>query len=303
MLIERSEQLSPKKSLEEAAIEGRKGELTDYTIYSKLSHMGKDKKLCEIFSKLAATEHKHYLFWGRYCKYESVRPDYAKVYTLLFLRHLLGAAFVVKYLESTEGDAVKNYSSLRALIPSKDKKLLEMIIKDEESHEKAFADQIQDSYIKYVSFIVLGLADALVEVTAIYTGSLGVYHSTILTGLAGIIAGAAASISMASAAYLQAKQGFKGSPFTAAGYTGASYFLSTLVLAAPYFLTSTMFTAMASSIALCVLIIASVSWYNSIMTGSNFKKDFTELAGIMFATAIILFIIGMLIRHVFGISV
>ena len=69
---------------------------------------------------------------------------------------------------------------------------------------------------------MLGLADALVEVTAIYTGSLGVYHSTMLTGLAGIIAGAAASISMASAAYLQAKQGFKGSPFVAAGYTGSS---------------------------------------------------------------------------------
>ena len=285
------------------SIEGRRGEITDYTIYSKLSQTGKDRKLAGIFSNLAATEHKHYLFWGRYCKNETVHPDWVKVYFMLFLRHVLGAAFVVKYLESTEEAAVNNYKSLRTLIPGSDKKLLEMIIVDEEKHEKAFADQIQDSYIKYVSFIVLGLADALVEVTAIYTGSLGVYHSTILTGLAGIIAGAAASISMASAAYLQAKQGFKGSPFVAAGYTGSSYFLSTLILAAPYFLTSTIFTAMVSSMTLCVLIIASVSWYNSIMTGSRFKKDFLELAGIMFATAIILFIIGLLIRHAFGISV
>lgn len=284
-------------------MEARIGEITDYTIYSKLSHIEKDKKLVSIFSSLAATEHKHYLFWGRYCKNEAVHPDTLKVYFMLFLRYFLGSAFVVKYLESTEGAAVKNYTSQRTLVPKKDRALLETIIKDEEEHEKAFADQIQGSYIKYISFIVLGLADALVEVTAIYTGSLGVYHSTMLTGLAGIIAGAAASISMASAAYLQAKQGFKGSPFIAAGYTGASYFLSTLVLAVPYFLTSTVFTAMVSSITLCVLIIASVSWYNSILTGSNFKKDFAELAGIMFATAIILFIIGLLIRSAFGINI
>ncbi len=285
------------------SIAGCRDEITDYTIYTRLSNIGKDKKLAGIFSRLAATEHKHYLFWSRYCKGVEVHPDTPKIYFMLFLRHVLGAAFVVKYLESTEATAVRNYNSIRSLIPKKDEKLLDAIIKDEEEHEKAIADQIQGSYIKYISFIVLGLADALVEVTAIFTGSLGVYHSTTLTGLAGIIAGAAASISMASAAYLQAKQGFKGSPFIAAAYTGSSYFLSTLVLAMPYFLTSTMYNAMAISIALCVLIIASVSWYNSILTGSNFKKDFTELAGIMFVTAIILFIIGLLIRNAFGIVV
>ena len=198
------EKLSQRESLEEISAAGCRGEITDHTIYLKLSRIGKDKRLSRIFSELAATEHKHYLFWKRYCKGRTIRPDEAKVYFMLFLRYVLGAAFVVKYLEGTEASAVKNYNSLKGLIPKEGRKQFNTIIIDEERHEKAFTDQIKGSYIKYISFIVLGLADALVEVTAIYTGSLGVYHSTILTGLAGIIAGAAASISMASAAYLQA---------------------------------------------------------------------------------------------------
>jgi len=70
-------------------------------------------------------------------------------------------------------------------------------------------EQMQGQYLKYISFVILGLADAIVEISGIHAGSLGIYHSTEITGLAGIVAGAAASIAMASAAYAQAKQGFQ----------------------------------------------------------------------------------------------
>ena len=100
------------------------------------------------------------------------------------------------------------------------------MIEDEKGHETAFADVVAGSYVIYISFIVLGLADALVEIAGIHAGSLGIYKSTELTGLAGIVAGAAASLAMASAAFAQAKQGFEGSPGLAAAYTGGSYFVA-----------------------------------------------------------------------------
>src|SRR3989442_13860801 len=89
-----------------------------------------------------------------------------------------------------------------------------------------------------MSFIVLGLADAVVEISGIHAGSLGIYGKTELAGLAGIIAWLAASIAMASAAYAQAKQGFEGSAKWSAIYTGVSYMITAVLLALPSFLTA-----------------------------------------------------------------
>jgi VIT1/CCC1 family predicted Fe2+/Mn2+ transporter len=285
-----------------AAKESR-DELTDYTVYKRLSKVGADTRLKGIFSTLADTELRHFKFWTRYSRNENVEPHASKVRFVLLLRRVFGATFAIKYLEKGEAAAIKKYEALAGAIPRRDLKQFRAMIVDEKVHERTFIEQVRGAHAKYISFIVLGLADALVEVTAIYAGSLGVYNSTTLTGLAGIIAGIAASISMASAAFAQAKNGFEGSPTTAAAYTGVSYFAGTAILAVPYFLTANMLTAIASSITLCVLVIASVSWYNSVISNSDFRKDFAEFAGVMFAATIILFIIGTVIRHALGISV
>lgn len=285
-----------------ALVEGR-DELTDYTIYKALSTIGNDQNIKSIFSKLAAMEHTHYAFWKKYCKDNAVEPHASKVRFVLLLRRFLGPSFLIKYLEGGEASAIKKYEAIRHLIPREDKEFFELMIKDEEKHERAFADQIESSYVRYMSFIVLGLADALVEVAGIHAGSLGIYDSTFLTGLAGIIAGAAASLSMASAAFAQAKQGFEGSASKAAAYTGFSYFIGAVILASPYFITGNPIAAIVTSLIFGMMMIALVSWYNSVMSSSNMKRDFLELAGVMIAATIVLFVLGFVIRHVFGISI
>ena len=139
------------------------------------------------------------------------------------------------------------------MIPPEDKATFEEMVEDEKEHERKLASDVEGSYIKYISFIVLGLADALVEIAGIHAGSLGIYNSTLITGLAGIIAGAAASIAMASAAYAQAKQGFQGSAGLSAFYTGISYFVSAVILATPYFLTEDKYLAIFSSLVLGII--------------------------------------------------
>ena len=65
------------------------------------------------------------------------------------------------------------------------------MLQDEAAHEKEFEQKTEGGAVKYISFIVLGLADALVEIAGIHAGSLGIYNSTHgYAGLAGIVAGA-----------------------------------------------------------------------------------------------------------------
>jgi VIT1/CCC1 family predicted Fe2+/Mn2+ transporter len=154
-----------------------------------------------------------------------------------------------------------------------------------------------------MSFIVLGLADAVVEISGIHAGSLGIYAKTELAGLAGVVAGMAASIAMASAAYAQAKQGFEGSAKWSAIYTGVSYMFTAIFLALPYFLTGSMVTALGISLIVGVALVAAMTYYDTVISARKFKRQFAEIAGIIMAASFALYIAGTLIRQLFGIVI
>ena len=298
--------MSITETLAKVAKKSSRDEYTDYLVYTKLAAKQKNRpNLEQALTSLANAEKKHYSFWIRYTddKSEVMRPDKLLIALVMFLRFFLGMTFAIKYLEKHEEKVIKRYKSIAELIPQSDRALFEDMVADEERHEKTFADQTQGNYVKYISFITLGLADAIVEISGIHAGSLGIYASTELTGLAGIVAGAAASIAMASAAYAQAKQGFQGSASISATFTGVSYFVNAIILATPYFLTRTMTVAITSSVILAIIIIAFVSYYNSIISSSSFVRDFSELAGIMLGATVILFLFGVFIRTVLGIQI
>ncbi len=135
-----------------------------------------------------------------------VKPHVMGIWGTLFLRDVLGVTFITKFLELHEHRAVTEYKKLLPDIPPSHRERFREIIKDEEFHEKSFIGQLKEKRIAYIGFIVLGLADAIVEITGVHAGFLGVTGSTLLAGISGVIVGFAAAISMGSAAYLQAKQ-------------------------------------------------------------------------------------------------
>jgi VIT1/CCC1 family predicted Fe2+/Mn2+ transporter len=280
-------------------------EYTDYMVYKRMADSARAKKsaIAPVLSNLSDTEYKHYLFWKRYASTSEIKQNSVIVNFTRFLQLVLGTTFVVKFLESHEGRVIQKYKAVEKFIPSEDHQEYEEMIRDEEEHEKTFASQAQGSYVRYISFIILGLADAIVEISGIHAGSLGIYKSTELTGLAGIVAGASASVAMASAAYAQAKQGFQGRPLISAIATGASYFVSAVALATPYFLTHSQIAALLASVGFAVAIIAFASYYNSIISGSNFVRDFAELAGVMLGATVALYFFGLAIGSAFGITV
>ncbi len=298
-------QLAVIETLQEVAKDGAADEYTDYLVYKRLAESGrtKDPKLRAILTKLSSAEYKHYEFWSKYSPEIKVRPSMSTIYLTLFLRFIFGITFATKYLEKHEDDVVKRYKSVGHMIPESDKAGFDEMVADEVEHEEAFLTETEGKYIKYISFVVLGLADAIVEISGIHAGSLGIYNRTELAGLAGIVAGAAASIAMASAAYAQAKQGFQGSASISASFTGISYFVSAIILATPYFLTKVMSIALGTSFTLAILIIAFISYYNSIISNSHFLRDFSELAGITLGATAALFVFGLVIRSIFGITI
>ena len=294
-----------KQELSEIAEGEARDEMTDYTTYKRLAGSEKSQSNREMFEKLSAMERTHYDLWMKYRPQGSKEagPKMATVSLVLFLRRLFGASFAIKFLERREKSTAARYEALKPSVPAEDQAAFQTMIDDEKGHETAFADYVAGTYVKYISFIVLGLADALVEIAGIHAGSLGIYNSTELTGLAGIVAGAAASLAMASAAFAQAKQGFEGSPGLAAGYTGGSYFVAAVLLALPYFLTKAMVYAITSSVVVGLLIIAFVTWYNSIIVGSRFLREFSVLAGVMLGATLALYVFGSVVRALFGITI
>lgn len=276
----------------DVAFESARDEYTDFAVYKRLSELRfKTREFSRTLRRLAGMEYRHYMLWKKYCPGRKPTINRLTVYMIVLLRYLLGVTFAVRYLERNEKKTIAKYKDLASMIPSKDKKQYNEMIADEEEHEIKLSD-FNEPQIKYISFIVLGLADALVEIAGIHAGSLGIYKSTELAGLAGIIAGAAASIAMASAAYAQAKTGFKGSAALSAVYTGLSYFITAVILATPYFLTKVMVDALGASLFFAVLLIAFISFYGAVISGSAFKKDFVEITLIMFGATGALYLLG-----------
>ena len=145
-------------------------------------------------------------------------------------------------------------------------------------------------------------SDCLTNSSSCSSSSFSIESKSCLSA-SGIVAGAAASIAMASAAYAQAKQGFQGSASVSAAFTGVSYFINAIILATPYFLTKVMSVAIGTSLTLAIFIIAFITYYNSIMTKSGFARDFTEMAGIVLGASAGLFLFGLAIKSLLGITV
>ncbi|MDI6704563.1 MAG: VIT1/CCC1 transporter family protein [bacterium] len=82
--------------------------------------------------------------------------------------------------------------------------------------------------------MVLGLNDALVELTGALAGFTFALQNTRVVAMAGLITGVAASLSMTTSEYLSTKsEGGAKSPFKASVYTGSAYVLTVMFLIFP----------------------------------------------------------------------
>jgi VIT1/CCC1 family predicted Fe2+/Mn2+ transporter len=274
-------------------------ELTQHIVYNKLAAAEKNPVNRAALERLSEQENSHYEFWKALTPKKDIAPRWSTVRLLSFLRGLLGVTFITKFLESYENNTLENYQHIATAIPESQKARFNEIVEDEKSNEKVLISQLTEKRVSYIGFIVLGLADAIVEITGVHAGFLGVTGSTLIAGISGVIVGFAAAISMGSASYLQAKQDPEKSAFLSGFATWASYFCSVILLAFPYFLIHTMITAFTVSSLIGIALIAGFTFYGAVVFDRAFLREFTEAVGLMLGTALATFILGTIVGSVF----
>ncbi|HXG00787.1 MAG TPA: VIT1/CCC1 family protein [Bacteroidota bacterium] len=276
-------------------------EYTDHLVYQKLAARENNAERRETLMSLSHQEEAHYKFWNSLLDGYEPRVRRLFLQMVVLMRYLFGVTFAVKFLERHEEQVIEEYRRVRPQLDGEAGTRLDQIIADEEKHEDFFIGQINEGVVKYLGFIVLGLADAIIEITGVHAGFLGVTSSTTMAGVAGLVVGFAAAISMATAAYLQAKQSTERNPITSALITGFSYILAVVFLALPYFLTGNMLLAFIVSLFMAMLLTAYFTFYSAVLFDRHFGKEFLESSALTIGTAIATYLFGEFLGRLFGI--
>lgn len=274
----------------------QKNEITEYHIYKKLAKKtgGENRK---ILLKIAEEELNHYNIWKRFTDTD-VKPNKFKIFRFYFISRIFGLTFGLKLMERGEENAQQSYSGIGLKLPE-----IENIIKEEGDHEDELLQMLDENFLKYTGSIVLGLNDALVELTGALAGFTLALKNARLIALVGLVTGIAAALSMASSEYLSTKaEGTEKSPVKASVFTGFAYIITVSLLIFPYLIFANYFVCLAITLLVAVFIIYIFNYYISVTMDLSFRKHFLEMILLSFGVAALSFFIGYLLRSVLGVE-
>jgi len=276
----------------------QKTETTEYHVYTRLARVIRIEKNSDVLDRIGHDEAEHAQFWSEYTG-KTFGPSRFKVFLYVAIARVLGITFALKLLEHGEERAQVNYEKIIEHIPE-----ARRIYEEEEGHEDELIGLLKEERLSYMGSVVLGLNDALVELTGALAGLTLALQNTALIAVAGLITGIAASMSMAASEYLSQKsEGKGGKAVKSAAYTGVAYIFTVIVLILPYLILANVFVALAVTLALAALIIAGFNFYISVAEDLPFAGRFWEMTILSFSIAALSFGIGFVIRAVFGVEV
>ena len=278
-------------------------EATEAEVYRRLARMQKDEVNRSILEGISLEEERHEAVIAGMTG-EKVLPDMRKVRRQIMLARLFGFTFSVKMMESTEQDAAAEYRELG----------LDDIADEEEAHEENMIGMLDEERLRYSGSVVLGMSDALVELTGALAGLTFALQSLNLVALAGLVTGISAAFSMGASEYLSSRAEKKSeSAVKAAFFTWISYLITVLMLVSPYFLFSSgspdfqglepHIQALICTFIIGLLIVAVFNFYVSVVEGVSFRSRFIEMAAILGVVSLISYGIGIALRGMLGVEV
>lgn len=278
-------------------LKNQKDEITSFHIYKALATHQKDPVNTKILNEIAADEKGHYALLRRYSETE-VLPSKLKILWYLFIAKFLGLTFSLKLMEKGEERATEAYNALITQFPE-----LKKALEDEEKHEQELLGLINEERLNYMGSIVLGLNDALVELTGALAGYTFAIQNSRIIALIGLITGISASFSMAASEFLSKKQEKEDNAFKSSIYTGIAYIITVILLILPYLLLPNHFLDLGLSVLMAITIILAFNFYISVAKDLPFKKRFLEMAGISLGVTVISFGIGWAVRTFLGLEI
>jgi len=273
-------------------------EITEHHIYKRLAKSIKDPENSKILNQIADDELRHYENWKKYTQ-RDIKPNMWEVWKYYLISRILGFTFGIKLMERGEEKAQENYSLLKGKIPD-----IENWIHEEEIHEQKLLAMLDEERLRYAGSVVLGLNDALVELTGALAGLTLALQNVKLIALSGLITGIAASLSMAASEYLSTRsEETDKHPVRAAIYTGIAYIITVTLLVLPYLLIQNYIVDLIITLTVAVLIIAGFNYYISVAKDEPFRARFLEMAGLSLGVATFSFVIGYFIRQWLGVDI
>lgn len=281
----------------EKLLKDQQDEITAHHIYKKLAETIRDDANKKIVLRVADDELSHYKRL-RQVTGKELKPEGSKVALSYWMIRIFGLTFGIKLLERSEGKAIRSYKEIDESLA-----FMDGIIEDEERHEKELIEMIDEEKLNYMGSVVLGLNDALVELTGALAGYTFAFQNTRLIALTGLITGISASLSMAASEYLSTRQEGGDDALKSALYTGTAYVFTVIFLILPFLFIPNPFISLITSLSVAVLIIFVFNYYISVAKDYDFKKRFGEMAAISLGVAGISFLIGVLVKQFIGIEV
>jgi len=283
------------KNIQDQILVLQKAEIEGYYQYLFVSRKMKDRKAAAVVEKIGKDELRHYKVFRKYSGVEHI-TNKKHIKRMLFkyniLQFLFGVTFVLKIFEKKESD-VTNYKLLQDEAPKEER-------------------------LDYMGSIVLGLNDALVELTGALAGFTLSLSNNITIASIGLITGLAATMSMAASAFLSANSDAEPgdktsediakeaedegpSPKKKAAVTGFAYLVTVIFLTLPFFLLNNRFIALGTMLVLAILIIALFNYYYSVVKSSSFIRSFGQMVIISMGVAAASFVISFFVTKIFGI--
>ncbi len=276
----------------------QQNERTESVIYEKIAAFAKGEENKKTLLRLAQEEKAHCEIWKTYTGLE-LKPQKLKVFRYTLIARILGFTFAVKLMERGEKGAQEEYALLANEVTES-----AAIRQQEEEHEHALLAMLDEERLHYVGSMVLGLNDALVELTGSLAGFAFALQNNRVIALSGLIVGISATFSMASSEFLAARSEGRSDALKSCTYTGVAYLLTVIALIAPYliFPAEQYILAMICMLAVVVLIIAGFTYYTGVATDQPFGSRFLEMALISVTVAVVSFLVGILAKKFLGVD-
>ena len=139
-------------------------EINGHFTYAKLAGVVKDANNAAVIKRISGEELKHYNVWKSYTG-EDIKPNKFKINLYYWIAKILGLTFGIRLMEQGEEKVQEIYSKLLDSIPE-----AAQVLADEEKHEDELMEMLDEESLRYAGSVVLGLNDALVELTGALAG-------------------------------------------------------------------------------------------------------------------------------------
>lgn len=277
----------------------QRDEMSGCQIYAAMAAREKDSRNRMVLQGMASEEREHARIWQGYTG-EEIAAGRLKVFWYGLVSRIMGFTFVLKLIQKDEVMSTGEYNAMAAELPE-----AAPMAAEEHLHEEKLINMLNEERLQYVGAMVLGLNDALVELTGTIAGMTFALQDTRLVALSGIITGVSATLSMAASNYLAQRSEGNPNAFKSSLYTGIAYLVTVALLVLPYLLfpAHLYVAALATMLVTVILIIFFFNYYISVAKGLPFLRRFAEMAVISLSVAAIAFIIGLLVKQFLGIDI